>query len=1177
MYLTKDVQDFLRGRKDALNVHKSGPATQAYLAEALLAREENVILVVPEAKQVPEMEALVRLFSRDNQGLFWKRRWFTLPAYPPEDPLRADHSAWSKRWLALFALHGAVRPFGLVVSVENFLAKWPPREAVENAFLHLRVGEELSPDVILEQLISWGYRRSSMVAAIGETARRGDILDVFPPGFDMPLRMEFFGETLESMRLFEPLRQRSMEDVPDVVILPVAPALLSPEAMTAAQACWQRFDATGEVSEGAHGALLRALERGDGQMAPGVYYDRFSTLNQWIPEKSAFLLCGSSQLRPRLEEAEWAWQTFLDEAARENDCEADGRWLRSSVIQSASSARLVWHDQRQIVFEDLLIGVDRQGIDLPEKTFGVFQDVFWHPEARQRPWSTLMQSLRTWREERPQVLISFHTEHSRVRFGKRLAEEGIVFSQDYDSEGQGVALVRSSLRKGLDLEWNGMLLLAEDVLQPDEKKGVSRQTLKKGFAGLDSFDDLSAGDLLVHRDYGLGRFDGLHRVRIGDAANDYLLVEYAGEDKLYLPVDRLNLVQRYKGPEGGSPGLDRLGGGQWTKTKERARKAIEKIAQDLVEIYAYRRIAKGYAYSPMNEMYRDFEASFGYEETPDQSRAIDEVLADMDLPQPMDRLVCGDVGFGKTEVAMRSAFRAVMDGKQVALLCPTTILAEQHYQNFRMRMEHFPVQVAMLSRFVPKARQKQILEAAARGRVDILIGTHRLISNDVHVPNLGLLILDEEQRFGVKHKEKLKKLRKNVDVLTLTATPIPRTLQLSLSGIRSLSVIETPPQDRKPVQTYLLERDAGMLRRALAQELERGGQVFWVHNRVQGLEQVTEYVRSLAPEARIGTAHGQMNPAMLEEAMHSFWHGELDILVCTAIIESGLDFPRANTLIVDQAQMFGLGQLYQLRGRVGRSERQAFAYFVVNNLDGLPESTRKRLQVILDMDYLGAGFFVAMEDLRLRGAGNILGETQSGTISKVGLELFLEMLENEVRRLKGDAPREEIQTEMNVLYPAHIPEDYIPEARDRLHFYKALSSAATDAAAQEIEEEIKDRFGALPEELRTFLEVVRLKRLLTDLRATKADLLFGKVVVAWANGASGASNGRGGQVANAEHGDAAVLDAIVPWVLRHQDQARLLPPSRVELRFADKVANYEHLRQATALLSELIPTHPTVL
>jgi len=690
------------------------------------------------------------------------------------------------------------------------------------------------------------------------------------------------------------------------------------------------------------------------------------------------------------------------------------------------------------------------------------------------------------------------------------------------------------------------------VLQPDERSAQVRQRAKKGFAGLTSFDELSSGDLLVHRDYGLGRFEDLRRLRVGAAANDYLVIGYAGQDVLYLPVDRLNLVQRYKGPEGDSPVLDRLGGGQWSKTKERARKAIEKIARDLVEIYAYRRVVKGYAYGPTNEIYRDFEASFVFEETPDQSRAIDDVFTDMDLPQPMDRLVCGDVGFGKTEVAMRSAFRAVMEGKQVALLCPTTILAEQHYQNFRARMEHFPVQVAMLSRFVPQVRQKRVLEAAGRGTVDILIGTHRLLSDDVHLPNLGLLILDEEQRFGVNHKEKLKKLRKNVDVLTLTATPIPRTLQLSLSGIRSLSVMETPPADRKPVQTFLLERDPDIIRQALLRELERGGQIFWVHNRVHGLEEMEQYVQSLAPQARVGMAHGQMSAARLEESMRRFWHGELDILVCTAIIESGLDFPRANTLIVDQAQMFGLGQLYQLRGRVGRSERQAFAYFVVHSLDALSEISRKRLQVILDMDYLGAGFSVAMEDLRLRGAGNILGESQSGMISRVGLELFLEMLENEVRRLKGEVLREQAQTEMNVAYPAHIPEEYVPETRERLHYYKALSSAASNEAVAEIAAEIKDRFGPFPEELETFMAVLELKRLLGGLGAAKADLLPGKVLVTLS-----------------ESVDQELIDTVVSWVMQRREWVRLLPPGRLELRFPDKAANYMHLVQAIKELSAL--------
>ena len=533
-------------------------------------------------------------------------------------------------------------------------------------------------------------------------------------------------------------------------------------------------------------------------------------------------------------------------------------------------------------------------------------------------------------------------------------------------------------------------------------------------------------------------------------------------------------------------------------------------------------------------MYREFEATFGFEETPDQAKAIDDVFDDMAGSEPMDRLVCGDVGFGKTEVALRAAFRAVTDGRQVALLCPTTVLAEQHYQTFTRRMEGFPVRVAMLSRFVPPARQKLVVQAAARGEVDILIGTHRLISKDVDLPNLGLLILDEEQRFGVKHKEKLKLLRKNIDVLTLTATPIPRTLQLSLSGLRGLSVIETPPEDRKPVETALVERDETLLASVLARELERGGQVFWVYNRVEGLEQVAEYVRTLAPGARVGMAHGQMNERALEDAMHGFWHKELDVLVCTAIVESGLDFPNANTLIVDQAQMFGLGQLYQLRGRVGRSDRQAYAYFVVPSLDRLPEISKRRLRIILELDYLGAGFQVAMEDLRLRGAGNILGEVQSGQIARVGLDLFLEMLEEEVRRIRGGPLTQETSPELQFVFEAHLPADYVADSKERLRYYKALSSARSQLLLVELAAEMRDRFGPMPEAAKNFLAVLEVKAVLARLQVLRAELSPGRAVLHW-----GQETG------------AVSPETLVAWVGASTRQARLLPPSKVELRYPE--------------------------
>ncbi|MFW6143136.1 MAG: DEAD/DEAH box helicase, partial [Desulfovermiculus sp.] len=544
---------------------------------------------------------------------------------------------------------------------------------------------------------------------------------------------------------------------------------------------------------------------------------------------------------------------------------------------------------------------------------------------------------------------------------------------------------------------------------------------------------------------------------------------------------------------------------------------------------------------------------FGFEETPDQEQAIKDVFADMGKDEPMDRLICGDAGFGKTEVALRASFRAVCAGKQVAMLCPTTVLAEQHYQTFKQRMEDFSVRVEMVSRFVPAREQKKILAAAEKGQVDVLIGTHRLLSSDVHIPNLGLFILDEEQRFGVKHKEKLKNIRQTIDVLTLTATPIPRTLQLSLSGIRGLSVIETPPQERKAVQTSLVEREQKMLKAILQRELDRQGQVFWVYNRVQGLPRVKEYVQSLVPEARVAMAHGQMSERNLEETMRAFWHGEIDVLVATAIIESGLDFPRANTLIVDQAQMFGLGQLYQLRGRVGRSREQGYAYFVVPSVQDLPKTSAKRLQTILDMDYHGAGFQVAMEDLRLRGAGNILGEAQSGTMSKVGLDLFLEMLEQEVRRVKGEPLQQETDPELNITFEANIPGTYVSDPQERLQYYRGMSSAQFDDQIDEWVADLQDRFGSVPEPVQNLAAVFKLKRRLSALQVQRADLFANRLVVYWTE-------------------DSKPLDpeAFLAWLQSQHNQVKFDPPAKLELRFEGKASISRAIQEAGQMLDELL-------
>ncbi|MFW6177344.1 MAG: transcription-repair coupling factor [Desulfohalobiaceae bacterium] len=1093
----------------------------------------NVVVVLRDSKELQEFQALTRLFCSDvkDEKNFWDRRWVVFDEFR----VASRVVTWSHRWDALFAMAMGQEPKGVLATLDNFFPYWPDLQLLEEAHLFLFRSEEFPLQEIQNKLSCWGYERVSLVNRPGEFSCRGDILDVFAPGYDLPVRLEFFADSLEGIRLFEPLSQRSSQELNEIVLLPVGPAVLNPSYIEQAREYWSHLWKTGEMSKDQKARLELRLEKEDSAYIwPGVFYEHKSTFQQWLKSDSIFLLPHAEQLRSDLQEKEQAWRSYLQQEVGQ---EATFPW--EIAMQGAERARQAWLDKSQILFEDLHAEKQAKAIELPEKRYTSFQELFWKPEMRKRPWRTLQQALQEWSRTKNQVILSFQQENSRRRFLK-------LFQGDLDTEIQiqyqpgkkGIYALISGLDSGMELQWNHLILLAEDVLQPKKEQAASRTVSKRHeFKGLSSSDQIQDGDLLVHRDYGVGKFAGLTRLQVDEAGNDYLLLQYAQGDKLYVPVDRLNLVQPYKGPDGSTPELDRLGSNRWGRTKARVRKALEAIAQDLVQMYAYRKVAKGYAYPSVDELYREFEATFDFQETPDQEGAITQVIQDMESPEPMDRLICGDAGFGKTEVAMRAAFRAVAAGKQVALLCPTTVLAEQHYQNFKSRMQDFSVQVELLSRFVPASRQKKILQQAEKGTVDILIGTHRLLSSDVRLPKLTLFILDEEQRFGVRHKEKLKEIRRNIDVLTLTATPIPRTLQLSLSGIRQLSVIETPPQERKPVQSGLIERDFTELRQILRRELERGGQIFWVYNRVRGLERIREYVQSLVPEARVGVAHGQLSERRLEEAMHKFWHGELDVLICTAIIESGLDFPKANTLIVDQAQMFGLGQLYQLRGRVGRSRHQAYAYFLVPSVAALSEKARKRLQAVLEMDYMGAGFHVAMEDLRIRGAGNILGEAQSGNMNKVGLELFLEMLEQEVSKYKGEELNQKTEPELNIAFEANIPGDYISDPQERLYYYRKISSAENARDLQSWEEEIQDRFGPLPEQLHNLFSVLQLKRILARLQVERADLFPGRALLSWPE-------------------DTRPVDpeVFLHWLNHCSLSTRFHPPAKLELRFEDKAS-----------------------
>jgi len=1152
-----------QSKNQAQTITRGGLASIAKIAIHALSEGRYIAIVVKNREEAISLKAFMTLFTPELsvgpiQGSGAKADKF-MPLYyetsflslSPFNKRSLTREGWAERLSVLYALgRGVCR--GVILTADNLIPRLPSKNFFDSQELFLRLHEDMAPEILMDQLVDWGYQRESMVSRAGDIARRGDILDVFPAGYDKPVRFDFFGDTVDEMRFFDPNTQRSVGKTEEICLLPVSCIRQDEDSRKQINHRLASLFRQGNMTEFRQAALSRAVEQGDNRVLPGNIYDDSTGLEDWLPKDTIWILPGKDDFEDYLSEAAHAWYDSIEDDRKDSGFD-QSKFLS---LREPKDVQSLLAEFPRVYCEPLRMGIEATGTDFTERNYYSFAELFIGQEDWDRPWQQMVAALRNWMKEKKQVILAFASDRGRQKFLKLAEQDGLIPSLRYDTKSKGLFALVAPIHNGAELVWDNSLILGEDLLQPSAAQG--KRVASGAFKGLDSYDELTNGDLLVHRDYGVGRFDGLHRMQLGGVDNDYLLLEYANNAKLYIPVDRLSVVQRFKTGEGNVPLLDRLGSQAWTNSKAKVRKAIEKIAADLVEMYAWRKVAKGFSYSPLGEMYREFEASFGFEETPDQARAIQEVLADMEKPEPMDRLVCGDVGFGKTEVALRASFRAACDGRQVALLCPTTILAEQHYQTFRSRLSGFPINVGLLSRFVTKRKQIEVLNAASKGQIDILIGTHRLLSKDVILPNLGLLILDEEQRFGVRHKERLKQMKKNVDALTLTATPIPRTLQLSMSGIRELSVIETAPPERKPVATALIEKDRAVLKQVLERELERKGQVFWVYNRVNGLEKVVSYVKELAPTARVGMAHGQMPERELENTMHKFWHGELDVLVCTSIIESGLDFPQANTLIVDQAQLFGLGQLYQLRGRVGRSDRQAYAIFVVNDMNHMTKIARERMRIILELDYLGAGFQVAMEDLRLRGAGNILGEVQSGHMARVGLDMYLEMLEEAVNKIKnGDDFNAETETEINLGLPAFIPEKYVEDGKERLKYYKMLSCAFDDAGRHDVEMEMKDKFGSIPTELATFMEVLDLKQSFKSMGVLKADISLDRIKVTFMQGQKKVQ-----------------AEKLVQFIKEYGENAKLYPPASLELRLKSFIAQEDThaqiLRKAKNILMQLV-------
>ncbi len=1072
-------------------------AGRAFLASLLfryLAR--TLVVVVPDDREAGVWFRDLRFFFGNGQAVL----------LPPWDLLTTDMFAF-QRDTELSRLEALQRllygpPGVMVVSVRALMQKLPPREVIEGYSEWVSVGDTRERDEFAGKLTAGGYGRVTLVEGRGEFSVRGNVVDLFPPLADRPLRLEFFGDELESIREFDESTQRSVKELAEFRLFPSREVILTPERRELAVRNIRRRSNELELPRGTKEKLAEMIATGLGSWVNPLFHPLFydsdnggegmGSLFDYLPPEALFILDDPLAVGQAAEMIENDLDKFLLKARtlERFHLEKEAAFLSAADL-AAGSAGIV-----QVQLEALTLGA---GEDAPPLRFQQERPVAAVATAGTDPGEEgvlrpLVEKIRAWIAEGKRVTFVCGGDECMQRTGHLLAgynlparKAGGAFLDGIDDgdAAAGLTLREGRISGGFLLPGMGLVLIAEEEVFG--KKVLRRRVrpAREGFF-LKSFGELAEGDFVVHTEHGIGRYRGLQKLAAGGIENDFLLIEYQEKDRLYLPVDRLDQIQRYIGPEGFVPKVDRLGGTSWETVKERVKKSVREMAEELVAIYAAREVMDRDAFSAPDRIYEEFCASFEFEETPDQAKAIEEIHLDMSGGKPMDRLICGDAGFGKTEVAMRAALRAALDGKQVAVLVPTTILAEQHYQSFSRRLKPYPIRVEVLNRFRTKAEQQEILAGLERGAVDIVVGTHRLLQKDVVFKNLGLVIIDEEQRFGVTHKEKLKKLRTLVDVLTLTATPIPRTLHLSLVGIRDLSIINTAPENRLPVKTHVLEFDEGVIADAIRQELARGGQAFFLHDRVRSIFTMARLVQKLVPEASVGVVHGQMTPKEIEAAMARFIRREDNVLVSTTIIGSGLDIPTANTIIINRADRFGLAQLYQIRGRVGRSNREAFAYLLVPKGAMLSRDAQKRLQVIMDFTEPGSGFWIASNDLEIRGAGNLLGSSQSGHVSAVGYELYTELMEKAIREIKGEAPaEEEVKPEIHLGVPAFIPETYMADEHQRLVTYKRVSLAETDEELAGIRADLLDCYGLVPAEVENLLAVISVRNLLKTLKGKK--------------------------------------------------------------------------------------------
>jgi transcription-repair coupling factor (superfamily II helicase) len=1014
------------------------------IASAFTADPRQTLVLTKNALKLQETYIDLTCFL-DERYVYTLSPWETLPYEFVSAPEKVER----ERITALYKIAGG-EPAVIVATVESLIRAVPDKSFLLKKGIAVKAGEEYPFDDVISALSSYGYTREYRVESYGQFSVKGGIIDVFLPTQENPVRLDFFGDTCESIREFDVESQISTGTLERVTIYPRRELVLSKSERAA-------------LAKELRAAAKRGLavpEAAEDDPVPGVE-DLFpavipgdSVLSYFSRTRRIFFI-EASELEAQRDDLLKMFRELHRRKSESAFCLPPEKLLRPDAFDAARAGAV-----------ELQVFTSRHGA----LQWRIRSIPNFHGKIKMVREELERRIADGWR-----VIICTGFEGQARRLFDLFAELGPGSDFNTLDAAAPISILITPLREGFELI--GMKVL---VLSDHEIFGKSyrrrKQFKRKTSRPIESFLELAIDEYVVHINHGIGVFKGIERMAAGGVERDFLLIEYAEGDRLYVSLDQITLVQKYIGMEGKAPRIDALGKkSAWNRIKEKVRKSVEEIAQELMGIYSKRKALKGYHFPPDTAWQEEFESKFEFEETPDQITAIEDIKDDMESFQPMDRLICGDVGFGKTEVAIRAAFKAVMAGKQAAVLVPTTVLAMQHFSTFKKRFNDYPVTIEMVSRFRSRAEISRIKEKLSRGEVDIIIGTHALLAKDLLIKNLGLLVIDEEQRFGVKHKEQLKKLRALVDVITLSATPIPRTLHMSLSGIRDLSIIATPPENRQAIETYVMEENPDIVRMAVLREIGRGGQVFYVHNRVQTIEAQARILQELVPEATFCIAHGQMHEHELEEVMIDFLDRDYDVLVSTSIIESGLDMPNVNTIIINRADTFGLSQLYQLKGRVGRSVSQAYAYLMYPRHVALSETAQKRHSVIAEYSDLGSGFKIAMKDMEIRGSGNILGHEQSGNIMEVGFDLYSQMLEEAVRRIKGEKPLRMFRTPVFMKTNFFIPESYISDERQKIEFYKRFESCEEPQEVDELEKELADRFGPPPSQVRILVELEKIR------------------------------------------------------------------------------------------------------